>query len=149
MSIGEICNRDVVVINKGENVFEAAKLMRQYHVGDVVVVETKSGKVVPVGILTDRDIVIELIAENVPLDNILVEDVMSTDLVTVRENYGVWESIKTMHAKGVRRIIVVNDAGGLEGILSLDDLLELLSVELSDLVKALTREQDREKEVRL
>lgn len=82
-----------------------------------------------------------------PIDSVTVEDVMSKELVTVQGNYGIWDSIKTMHAKGVRRIIVVNDARGLEGILSIDDLSELLSDELSDLVKVLTREQDREKEV--
>ena len=122
--------------------------MRQYHVGDVVVVEETAGNAIPIGILTDRDIVIEVIAENVPLDSVTVEDVMSGEPVTVRENCGTWDSIKTMHAKGVRRIIVVNDAGGLEGILSIDDLIEFLSDELSDLAKALTRELDKEKEVR-
>ena len=148
MPIGEVCNRDVVVVKKEDSMFEAAKLMRQYHVGDVVVVEETEGKAVPIGILTDRDIVIEVIAENVPLDSVLVEDVMSRELVTARESCGIWDSIKTMHTKGVRRIIVVNDAGGLEGILSIDDLIEFLADELSDLAKALTREQDKEKEIR-
>jgi len=73
---------------------------------------------------------------------------MSKELVTVQGNYGIWDSIKTMHTKGVRRIIVLNDAGGLEGILSIDDLIEFLADELSDLAKALTREQDKEKEIR-
>jgi len=55
MPIGEVCNRDVVVVKKEDSMFEAAKLMRQYHVGDVVVVEETEGKAVPIGILTDRD----------------------------------------------------------------------------------------------
>lgn len=148
MAIGEICSRKVVIVKRKDSIFEAASLMRRYHVGNVVVVEDTKGQAIPVGILTDRDIVIELIAKNVPLDMVFVEDVMSSGLVVVREDRGIWDSIQCMRANGVRRIVVVNDAGGLVGILSVDDLFELLSSELSDLVKVMVREQDREKERR-
>ena len=83
-----------------------------------------------------------------PPDSVRVEDVMSVDPVVVQEDQGVWESIQCMRTKGVRRIIVVNNKGALVGIVSIDDLLELLSQELLDLVKVVTREQDREKELR-
>lgn len=148
MPIGEICNREVVVINRKESIQEAAKLMRDYHVGDVVVIDEKEGQVIPVGILTDRDIVVELIAKDVPVDSVFVEDVMSSDLAFVQENRGIWDTIQCMRAKGVRRIVVINEKGALVGILSIDDLLELLSGELSDLVRLVMSEQDREKEVR-
>ncbi len=148
MPIGEICSREVVIIKRKESIFEAAKLMRSFHVGDVIVVEEKDGSIVPVGILTDRDIVVEIVAKNVPLDSVFVEDIMSTDLLFVHENRGVWDSIKCMRVKGVRRIIVVNGKGGLVGIISVDDLVELFSEEMVDLVKALRRGQEREKEVR-
>lgn len=148
MPIGEICTREVVIVKRKESIFAAAKLMRNYHVGNVVVVEEKNGQAIPVGILTDRDIVIELIAKNVSLDSVFVEDVMSSDLIVVQENRGIWDSIQSMRARGVRRIIVVNEKGGLRGIISIDDLLELLSGELLDLARVVMREQDREKEVR-
>jgi len=148
MPIGEICNREVVIVKGQDGIIEVATLMRRYHVGDVIVVDDRDGKSVPVGILTDRDIVIELIAKNVPLDSVRVEDVMSSDLGVVQEDRGVWDSIQCMRTKGVRRIVVVNNQGALVGIVSIDDLLELLSQELLDLVKVVTREQDREKETR-
>ncbi len=148
MPVGEICTRTVVIVKRKDSIFDAARLMRSYHVGDVVVVEDNDGQSVPVGILTDRDIVMELVAKNVPLDSVFVEDVMTADLMVVREDCGVWASIQSMRSKGVRRIVVVNDQGGLVGILSIDDLLELLSEELLDLVKVVMREQDKEKQER-
>jgi len=148
MPIGEICNREVVVIRKEDSVLDAAKLMRDFHVGDVVVVEDRDNQVIPVGVLTDRDIVVELIAKDVPLDTVSVEDVMSSDLLSVSENRGIWDAIQCMRGKGVRRIVVVDDEGSLVGVLSLDDLLELLSSELSDLAKLSMKEQNREKEIR-
>lgn len=148
MPIGEVCNREVVVVKGQDGIVDVAALMRRYHVGDVVVAEDRDGKAIPVGILTDRDIVIELIAKKVSLDSVRVEDVMSSELAVVQEDRGVWDSIHCMRAKGVRRIVVVNQQGALVGIVSIDDLLELLSQELLDLARVVAREQDREKESR-
>ena len=145
MPVGEICNREVVIINKKEGILDAAKLMRDHHVGNVIVVEEKEGRIIPVGILTDRDIVVELIAKEVPLDSVVLEDVMSADLVSVRENMGIWDTIQCMRRKGIRRIVVTGDKGNLVGIISSDDLIDLLSGELSDLVKTFITEQNREK----
>lgn len=62
MSVGEICNREVVVADKEEDAREAARLMRQYHVGDLVVVERRGEESIPLGVVTDRDLVIEVLA---------------------------------------------------------------------------------------
>jgi predicted transcriptional regulator len=148
MSIGEICNRDVVIVGRKTSIQEAAKLMRQYHVGDVVIADKRDGEVIPAGILTDRDIIVEIIAKDLPLDSVYADDIMSDEPVTVREDQGVWETIQCMRTKGIRRIIVVNDRGGLVGILSMDDLLELLSEEMSEFAKLFSREQTRERELR-
>lgn len=148
MPIGEICTRDVVIVKPKDSIIEAAKLMRSYHVGDVIVVDEQDGQAIPIGILTDRDIVIELIAQEVSVENMLVEDVMTDDLMVVKESSGRWDAVQSMRIKGVRRIVVVNDHGALVGIVSSDDLLELISQELLDLVKAVMRQQDREKESR-
>lgn len=148
MPIGEVCTREVVIAGRKDTVVEAARLMRTYHVGDVVVVEKKNGQNIPVGILTDRDIVIEIIAKEVPLGSLLVEDVMSFELLVLAEDKSIWDSIQAMNAKGVRRIIVVNKGGALVGIVSSDDLLELLAGELLDLAKIAARSQDREKGIR-
>ncbi|OGI47994.1 MAG: histidine kinase [Candidatus Muproteobacteria bacterium RBG_16_65_34] len=148
MSIGEICNREVVFIRRDAGILEAAQLMRQYHVGDLVVVDAKQGGRRPVGIVTDRDLVIEVIAEGVDMSKVAVEDVMSFELVTAREEDDILDTMKRMRAKGVRRVPVVDGDGALVGILSVDDLLELLAEEITDLAKIITREQVREKEKR-
>jgi CBS domain-containing protein len=148
MCIGEICNRKVIIIDKEGSIREAAGLMRKHHVGDVVVVEEKNEERVPVGILTDRDIVLEFIALDVDIDSVTVGDAMSFELITAREEDDVMETIKRMRHKGVRRIPVVNNRGGLEGILAVDDLIEVLSEQLTDLARLVMGEQQREHENR-
>lgn len=144
MPISEICNREVVIVQRHNTILEAAQLMRQHHVGDVVVVEERGGVRVPVGIVTDRDLVVEIMAPAIDQTVTTVGDIMVTELATVRENAGVSETIEYMRAKGVRRVPVVNDSGGLVGILTLDDLLELLAEELLALAKLVKHEQKKE-----
>ncbi len=148
MSIGEVCNRDVVVVKKGESALDAALLMRRFHVGDLVVVEEEGGQRIPVGILTDRDIVIEAVAENVNSRELTVGDIMSSDLVTVNEDEDVVDTVKMMRANGIRRVPVVDRAGVLVGIVTVDDLIELLAEVMNDLTTLISREQTREKETR-
>ena len=140
MSVGEYCNRDVVVIEKTESVREAINLMRKNHVGDVVVVEMQENASIPLGILTDRDIVVEILAEDVDLNAVNVGDVMSDQLVTINEDTKLLDAIKQMRIKGVRRLPVVNESGELQGILSVDDLLELIVEQLSDIVALVSKE---------
>ena len=144
MPISELCNREVVIVKPNDSALEAAKLMRQHHVGDVVVVEVRDGIRVPVGIVTDRDLVVEIIAPELDAKAITVGDFMVSGLVSVKENAGVFEAIEYMRAKGVRRLPVVNDGGGLVGILTLDDLLELLAEELQAVAKLVKYEQKKE-----
>jgi CBS domain-containing protein len=144
MAIGEICNREVVVAERSLPVVECAKLMRTHHVGDVVVVENHPGGRRPVGIVTDRDIVVEVVAANVMPDTLTIGDIMGPELVTVLESEGVFEVIRYMRAKGVRRVPVISKEGSLLGIVTLDDLLELLSEEIRDLAGLLSRERLRE-----
>jgi CBS domain-containing protein len=148
MTVGKICNRDVVFVHREASVPEAARLMREYHVGDIVVVSEKSGKRVPVGIVTDRDIVLEVIAEGVNIHDVCVGDIMSGELVTARESDGVLETIKMMRARGVRRLPVINEDNELAGILTVDDLIDLFSEQIVDLARLFAREQKREKEKR-
>ncbi len=145
MTIGQVCNRDVIFVHQQASVPEAARLMREYHVGDLVVIKEKTGKRVPVGIITDRDIVLEVIAEGVNMDDVSVGDIMSDKLVTARESDDLLETIKLMRAKGIRRLPVVNDDNELVGILSVDDLIDLFSEQIVDLARLIAREQGREK----
>lgn len=145
MTIGNVCNREVVFIHAQASIPVAARLMREYHVGDLVVIKEKTGKRVPVGIVTDRDIVLEVIAEGVAMDDVSVGDIMSDNLVTARESDSLLETIKVMRTKGIRRLPVVNDDNELVGILSVDDLIDLLSEQIVDLARLIAREQGREK----
>jgi CBS domain-containing protein len=144
MPIGEFCNREVVIVQRDDTALEAARLMRRHHVGDVLVVEERNGVNVPVGIVTDRDLVVEVMAPELDQQAITVGDIMVQELATVQENAGMLETIQYMRGKGVRRMPVVNESGGLTGILTLDDLLELLSEELNELAKLVKQEQKRE-----
>jgi CBS domain-containing protein len=148
MSAGEYCNRDVVVVSKTEPVSEAITLMRKHHVGDVIVTEETASGLIPVGILTDRDIVLEIMAEDVDPGSVSIGDVMSFELTTVTEDTKLIDTIKLMRDKGVRRIPVVNQQGVLQGLLSVDDFLELLAEQLTDIVNLIGKEQSRESKSR-
>ncbi len=141
MTVGKFCNREVIIADKDSSIVEIAKLMRRHHVGDVVLVTGDGDRVKPVGILTDRDIVIELLACDVDLNSVSAGDVMSYELVTAQEGDSIWDTLQLMRAKGIRRVPVVNDRDELEGILSIDDLLELFAEELNLLAKVPFREQ--------
>ena len=144
MPVSEICNREVVVVQRDDTALEAAKLMRQHHVGDVLVVEDRNGVRVPVGIVTDRDLVVEIMAPELDDTVITVSDIMAQELVTVKGSTGIFEAIQYMRQKAVRRLPIVNESGGLIGILTLDDLLELLSEELLEIAKLVKYEQQKE-----
>jgi CBS domain-containing protein len=148
MAIGELCNREVVVVTRETSVADAAQLMRHHHVGDVVVVMEEGGQRTPVGILTDRDVVVEVVAAGLDPTTLTVGEIMAPGLASVQEKTGVFEAIRYMRDKGVRRLPVVGEGGVLIGILALDDLLELLAEELGALARLVAREQNREAESR-
>jgi CBS domain-containing protein len=148
MAVGEICNREVVIAEKSMSVVDAAQLMRSHHVGDLVVVEEQGGRKHSVGILTDRDIVVEVVAAGVNPDALKVGDIMGPEVATVRESEGLFEALRYVRNKGVRRMPVVDSMGGLVGILTLDDLLGLLAEELTELAKLVSHERQREAAVR-
>ena len=148
MSIGEFCTREVVVAEKDTGIVELAQLMRKYHVGDVVIVEKHVDRMLPLGIVTDRDIVVELIAEEVDVESVTGGDVMSTKLITAKQKDGLWDTLQLMQSQGIRRLPVVNEEDFLEGILTVDDLIELLAEELVILAKIAGRGQKYEEENR-
>jgi CBS domain-containing protein len=148
MAIGEVCSREVVFARTDTTVRAAAQLMREYHVGAIVVVREPDGTRVPVGILTDRDIAIAIVAKGLDADSLRVDEVMGPELITVRDTDGVSQTIELMRAKGVRRMPVVDERGSLVGIVTADDFVDLLAEELSALARMMKREQRREAEIR-
>jgi CBS domain-containing protein len=149
MTVGEFCNRQVVIARRDEHLNEAARRMRDLHVGTLVVVDEHDGRRIPVGVLTDRDLVVRVLSHDARnFDALVVDNVMTTQLVTAREEESLPDVLKKMRSFGIRRLPIVNDAGGLEGILSFDDLIDLLAEELSDLSNLVSREQRREREAK-
>ena len=144
-TIASICNRDVAFTTRETTVAAGAKLMRHGHVGSLVVVEKMNGgKRVPVGIVTDRDIIVEVIATGLDPSVITVGDIMSENLVVGRESDTVLETLEIMRFKGVRRLPTVDRDGQLVGIVTVDDLLEMLAEELNELARIVAREQSHE-----
>ena len=140
MKIGECCNREVVTAEKDMSITEVARLMQEHHVGDLIVVENMNGRNRPIGIVTDRDLVIEVLAQMVPIDAIRVGDVMSYEIATVSENDELWETLERMRKLGVRRMPVVDAGGMLVGIITLDDLMELMAEAMSHIASLIRRE---------
>lgn len=134
----DLGRRQVICINADASLSEAASLMREHHIGDLVVVETKDDVERPVGMITDRDILIETLPMNVNPDKLYVSDIMSRGLATAHENEDVFSLVRTMRDCGVVRLPVVNDRGELRGIVTARTLVQLLSetlCELSDISK--------------
>jgi signal-transduction protein with cAMP-binding, CBS, and nucleotidyltransferase domain len=148
MNAGELCSREVVTATREMSIREAAQLMRDQHVGSLVVVDGSDDRQEPVGIITDRDIVIEVIAENVGVDEVAVGDVMTYTLLKVNTQDSILDTAQRMRARGVRRVPVIGATGELAGILALDDILQLLSEELSLLTRCTVREAEQEKKKR-
>lgn len=148
MTIGGFCNREVIVITQGESILEAVELMRDRHVGSLVVVEAQDGGNAPVAMLTDRDIVIEILAEGIEPRSVLVGDVMSRELETAREDEEIADVLKRMRQKGVRRMPVVDVHGLLQGLITVDDLIALLAEQMSDLAALISSEQRHEQKSR-
>ena len=148
MPIGEFCNRDVVFAARDMSVLEGARLMRSYHVGALVVVADRDGRREPVGIVTDRDIVVEVVAKEVSPETVQVGEITSNNLMTVREQDGVFDTLQLMRRRGVRRAPVVDRDGFLLGIVTVDDLVALIAEEMTEVAKLISREQDREAQTR-
>ena len=148
MNAGEICNREVVVAYRKTTLAEAAKLMRDHHVGSLVVVVDRQAERVPIGILTDRDLTVAVLAKGAEPLSLETGDVMSTELTTVREADSVTEVLRLMRDRGVRRLPVLTPSGALAGIVRIDDVLDIVAEQLGDVVHAIERERVRETRAR-
>lgn len=133
MTIGEICSREVVFVARSESCAQAARLMRENHVGSLVVVAKVGTPLMPIGMITDRDLAVGVMALGLDPEKTLVEAVMRPRIALVRENEGLGRAIALMRAEGVRRLPVVDADGNLVGVLAADDLIELFADELSGL----------------
>jgi CBS domain-containing protein len=141
---------DVVFCSRRTTIVEAARLMRQHHAGDLIVVDDADDERTPAGIITDRDIVVDVLGKELNPATTLVGDVMVklSHLVMARDTEDLTEAAERMRTHGVRRLPVVNRAGSLIGVVTLDDLLHQLARTASVLAEIVTKEQAREQRAR-
>jgi CBS domain-containing protein len=127
---------------------EAARVLREHHVGALVVVdETPRGRV-PVGMLTDRDIVTAVVAKEISLHGLRVADVMADNPLTVRETDSMLDVLTAMQRRGVRRVPVTSEAGVLLGVLALDDMLGAVAEQLRGVIAVIEAGRRREERLR-
>jgi CBS domain-containing protein len=146
MTVSELCTKTVVTAHPDELVVEAARRMRDHHVGSLVVADSQDR---PVGMLTDRDIVVSAVAQSPDrLSELLVGDVMTSDPATVRGREPLDEALTRMRTLGIRRLPVVTSDGRIEGIVAFDDVVAFMSRELGKLAALVASERLHEREAR-
>jgi CBS domain-containing protein len=150
MDVAQLFTRDAITVRATDEVTEAARLMRERHVGYLVVVEPDAagGTARPIGVLTDRDIVVTVVARDVNPHGLLVRDIMTSAPVVLTAADALPTALQEMRRIGVRRMPVVGKLGELLGVLSIDDVLNALSNELGNLAGAIRNEQRYEKDLR-
>jgi CBS domain-containing protein len=148
MLLKEICVLDVACCTRNTSIVAAAQLMRLHHTGDLVVVDDPGEDRVPVGIITDRDIVVEVLGKELDPYKTTVGDIMSSRLVIAGSSEDTADAIERMRVHGVRRVPVVDDAGGVVGIITLDDLLKVHAAQATALVDIVSKEQTHEQRAR-
>lgn len=148
MRASDICTSKVVCIDASASVVDAAKRMREGHVGALVVTEQPNGERIPVGIVTDRDIVMSVVAQEVAPGTLKVADVMASPVLTCTEEQHLYEIVALMRSRAVRRLPVVNIHGGLAGLVTADDVYSALGMLLREMNAALTKEQVHERVLR-
>jgi CBS domain-containing protein len=134
LTAGEICKRQVTVAYRKTSLVAAAQLMREDHVGSVVVVDDENGSRQVCGLITDRDIVMAVVATGLDPEQLLLEDIMSEQVVTAYESDSLLELMRSMRDEGVRRLPVVGFDNELMGIVTMDDVLKIMAHEMNALV---------------
>jgi len=144
VNVARIYTRSVVSVPRSSSLQQAAVLMRQYHVGALLVTEDEPDTDRAIGIVTDRDLVVQAMAEGIGPEALTVDEVMTPEIAGVAESADAHEAMVTMRELGVRRLAVTGEGGALIGILSFDDIVDALSVEMSSLAGVIRSERGRE-----
>ncbi len=145
MNAGELCIREVQTASPDDTAESAAWRMREGHVGDLVVIDARNGRNIPIGIVTDRDLVLKVLAVGRQPAEVTLEQIMGRVLVTVDERTEISAVLDAMKENGVRRMPVINVEGSLVGILTYDDMVEWFAEELAALVTLVHKEQRLER----
>jgi CBS domain-containing protein len=144
MKVHEACSRPAVCCAAEDTVAQAAHIMREKHVGAIIVTKGSKQGDKPIGVVTDRDIALSVVAPELDARTITAGDIAQRGLVTAKEDDDLFAALKRMRSKGVRRLPVVNAQGKVTGLLALDDIVEVLVDEMNTIVKLVAREQSQE-----
>ncbi|QDT91672.1 CBS domain-containing protein [Gimesia algae] len=137
MTVGRICSREVDLIDADESVQVAAGRMNSRNVGTLIVLDKESH---PIGMITDRDLALRIVGKARDSIQTLVSEVMTRFPDNVSEETTIELALSKMRAGGFRRLPVIDDEGKLVGMLTLDDILELLSTEFTEIGKLIKKE---------
>lgn len=138
MAIQDICVSGVASISPSDSLVEASRRMKKLNLGALVVTDKANGQCKPKGLITDRDIALSAAKYGKDLNAITVGDIMAKNLVIAKETDGIFEVVRIMRKKKVNRVPIVDSKGFLSGIISSDDILDLVSAELSELASLRT-----------
>ena len=144
MDITRLYTRGVIAIPQSTTLKAAAQLMRERHVGCLVVTESPPFDDRAIGIVTDRDLVVQAVAAGAPPAETTIAEVMTPDIARIAHDVDAHEALEKMAALGVRRLAVTGPNGSIVGVLSFDDLVDGLAVEVSDLARIIHQERTRE-----
>jgi signal-transduction protein with cAMP-binding, CBS, and nucleotidyltransferase domain len=132
--VGRICSRVVVTATPGESVLTVARRMKEHNVGTVVVVSETTK---PLAIVTDRDVALRCVAQELDPKNTPVSAIMTREVRSVDESASIEQALRTMAVGATRRLVVTGELGVLRGVLALDDVMELLTEEAESIGKLL------------
>lgn len=144
MKVGEYCKRAVIAINAGADAASAAKLMREEHVGYLIVYRDGDELQKPIGVLTDRDLVLAVMAREVDPHAVTAHDVMTRQPLVANETDELSDMLQGMRLAGVRRVPVVDARGALIGIFAIDDAIDLIAGFVCDIAGSIKSEQRQE-----
>lgn len=144
MKVGQHCKRRVVCINSTADIVDAARMMREEHVGFLIVYEQGDDLRKPIGVLTDRDVVLGVVAKEVDAHSVTVRDAMTRQPLIASEGDELGEALQAMRMAGIRRVPVVDGRGALTGVFALDDGIDLITGLLCDIAGSIKSEQRQE-----
>lgn len=144
MNVGSICSHHLVTISRSGTLQQAATLMREHHVGSLVVTETRPEAEHIVGIVTDRDLAIEVLARGFDGEHMEVGQMIDGRVVSAPQEASLMDAVELMQVAGVRRLLVRTEDRQVVGVVSFDDLFEACVAQLNGLARVLRKGIERE-----
>jgi len=149
MKIGDVCRRGAISIANTEGVADAARVMREHHVGFLIVYQSGDELRRPIGVVTDRDLVVGVMAKQVDPETLKVDDVMTRQPLVANEAEDLSDLLQAMRMAGVRRVPVVDVRGALSGIIAIDDVFDVITSFMCDITGSIKHQQRMERRARV